>query len=262
MLTTFDLDDYVYDALRAGASGFLLKDAPAADLTNAVRVVAAGDALLAPSITRSSSRSSPASDGRPPQARPLAALTPRETEVLTLIARGLSNLEIADRLVLAEQTVKTHVGRISPSWTCATGPRPWSWPTSPGCAAGRQLTMLPRRSAHAIKNSRPHLPLIFGVDAVHGLVTCGRPRYPQSIGMGATWDPALAQAAGAATAKALSATGWNWDFAPYRTWLGTTGGGRPYETWAEEPVLAEATLQAARESITLLRNQETPVPHR
>jgi DNA-binding NarL/FixJ family response regulator len=113
MLTTFDLDDYVYDALRAGASGFLLKDAPAADLTNAVRVIAAGDALLAPSVTRKLIADFA---HRPAANRPkpglLRALTPRETEVLTLIARGLSNAEIADRLVLAEQTVKTHVGRI------------------------------------------------------------------------------------------------------------------------------------------------------
>ena len=112
ILTTFDLDDYVYEALRAGASGFLLKDAPAADLVAAVRVVAAGDALLAPSVTR---RLIAEFAGRPrPAARPvsLGALTPRETEVLRLIARGRSNTEIADELVVAEQTVKTHVGRI------------------------------------------------------------------------------------------------------------------------------------------------------
>jgi DNA-binding NarL/FixJ family response regulator len=92
MLTTFDLDDYVYEALRAGASGFLLKDATADDLVAAVRVVAAGEALLAPTVTR--------------------RLIARELEVTRLIARGLSNAEIADTLVLAEQTVKTHVGRI------------------------------------------------------------------------------------------------------------------------------------------------------
>ncbi|MFG1921396.1 response regulator [Cryptosporangium sp. NPDC048952] len=113
MLTTFDLDDYVYAALRAGASGFLLKDAPMADLVQAVRVVAAGEALLAPSVTRrliADFARRPATH----RARPdrLRVLTPRETEVLTLIARGLSNGEISATLVVAEQTVKTHVGRI------------------------------------------------------------------------------------------------------------------------------------------------------
>lgn len=114
MLTTFDVDDYVYEALRAGASGFLLKDAPPADLISAVRVVAAGEALLAPSVTRrliADFAKRPAPRRRPGTARP-GGLTPRETEVLELIARGLSNQEIADRLVLAEQTVKTHVGRV------------------------------------------------------------------------------------------------------------------------------------------------------
>ncbi|MEE1823137.1 response regulator transcription factor [Streptomyces sp. BE20] len=114
MLTTFDVDDYVYEALRAGASGFLLKDAPPADLIAAVRVVAAGEALLAPSVTRrlieDFARTRPAKR-RDPKLR-LNGLTPRETEVLELIARGLSNQEIAARLVLAEQTVKTHIGRI------------------------------------------------------------------------------------------------------------------------------------------------------
>jgi DNA-binding NarL/FixJ family response regulator len=115
ILTTFDLDDYVYDALRAGASGFLLKDAPAADLVSAVRVVAAGDALLAPSVTRRliaefAARSRPGRSGARHDA--LAQLTPRETEVLRLIARGRSNTEIAEDLFVAEQTVKTHVGRI------------------------------------------------------------------------------------------------------------------------------------------------------
>ncbi|MEV4703503.1 response regulator transcription factor [Actinoplanes sp. NPDC049316] len=113
ILTTFDLDDYVYEALRAGASGFLLKDAPAADLVQAVRVVAAGDGLLAPSVTR---RLIAEFATRPRAQRPrptaLNALTPRETEVLRLIARGRSNQEIAADLVVAEQTVKTHVGRI------------------------------------------------------------------------------------------------------------------------------------------------------
>ena len=113
MLTTFDLDEYVYEALRAGASGFLLKDAPAAELVHAVRVVAAGQALLAPSVTRrliADFASCPRR--RPPLPAELGALTPRETEVLRLIARGLSNAEISDSLVIAEQTTKTHVGRI------------------------------------------------------------------------------------------------------------------------------------------------------
>jgi DNA-binding NarL/FixJ family response regulator len=112
MLTTFDLDEYVYEALRAGASGFLLKDAPAAELVRAVRVVAAGDALLAPSVTR---RLIAGYARRPPPAMRTAALrqlTPREAEVLALIARGLSNTEISEHLVIAEQTTKTHVGRI------------------------------------------------------------------------------------------------------------------------------------------------------
>jgi DNA-binding NarL/FixJ family response regulator len=111
MLTTFDLDEYVYAALRAGASGFLLKDATAAELVHAVRVVAAGDALLAPSITRRliADFARQRHSGPVPS---LSALTPRETEVLRLIAHGLSNTEISDTLVIAEQTTKTHVGRI------------------------------------------------------------------------------------------------------------------------------------------------------
>jgi DNA-binding NarL/FixJ family response regulator len=113
ILTTFDLDDYVFEALRAGASGFLLKDAPAAELVSAVRVVAGGDGLLSPSVTR---RLIAEFAARPRANRPrpsqLNALTPRETEVLRLIARGQSNTEIADTLVVAEQTVKTHVGRV------------------------------------------------------------------------------------------------------------------------------------------------------
>jgi DNA-binding NarL/FixJ family response regulator len=113
MLTTFDLDDYVYQALRAGASGFLLKDATAAELVHAVRVVAAGDALLAPSVTRRLI----ADFARQPRVNPpppstLGALTQRESEVLRLIARGLSNTEISNTLVIAEQTTKTYVGRI------------------------------------------------------------------------------------------------------------------------------------------------------
>jgi DNA-binding NarL/FixJ family response regulator len=112
MLTTFDLDDYVYEALRAGASGFLLKDATAAELVHAVRVIAAGDALLAPSVTRRliAGFTRQPSSGPPPAN--LASLTARETEVLRLIARGMSNTEISDALVIAEQTTKTHVSRI------------------------------------------------------------------------------------------------------------------------------------------------------
>lgn len=116
VLTTFDLDDHIYAALRAGASGFLLKHAPAAELLHAVRVVAAGDALLAPEITQRliahylATGPSIASDGERPAA--LAALTPREVDVLRLVARGLSNREIADELVVVEQTAKTHVSRV------------------------------------------------------------------------------------------------------------------------------------------------------
>jgi DNA-binding NarL/FixJ family response regulator len=114
MLTTFDLDDHIYDALAAGASGFLLKHAPAAELLHAVRVVAAGEALLAPEITKRlighfvSARPATLTDARPAR---LDALTDRETEVLRLVAGGFSNAEIAAKLVLAEQTVKSHVSR-------------------------------------------------------------------------------------------------------------------------------------------------------
>ncbi|MFI9233010.1 response regulator [Streptomyces rimosus] len=114
VLTTFDLDEYVYEALRAGASGFLLKDASAAELAQAVRVVAAGDALLAPSITKRliAEFSRMAAAPRAPLKERVGDLTERETEVLSLIAQGLSNAEIAERLVVAEQTVKTHVSRM------------------------------------------------------------------------------------------------------------------------------------------------------
>jgi DNA-binding NarL/FixJ family response regulator len=113
VLTTFDLDDYVYEALQAGASGFLLKHAPARELLNAVRVVAAGEALLAPSITKRLIEDFVRSR-RTDRVRParLEVLTERETEILVLIAQGLSNTEIAAHLVLAEQTVKTHVSRV------------------------------------------------------------------------------------------------------------------------------------------------------
>jgi DNA-binding NarL/FixJ family response regulator len=113
ILTTFDLDDYVYEALRSGASGFLLKDAPRADLISAVRVAAAGDALLAPSVTR---RLIEAFAARPAATSPspsrLASLTPRERDILLLLARGRSNSEIAGALVVSEATVKTHVAHL------------------------------------------------------------------------------------------------------------------------------------------------------
>ena len=113
VVTTFDLDEYVYEALHAGAGGFVLKDASAQALAEAVRVVAAGDAMLSPSVTRrllgTFARLGPP---RPPRSNRVERLTERETEVLTLIARGRSNAEIAEELVVAEQTIKTHVGRI------------------------------------------------------------------------------------------------------------------------------------------------------
>jgi DNA-binding NarL/FixJ family response regulator len=113
ILTTFDLDEYVFDALRAGASGFLLKDVTAERLFDAVRVVAAGDGLLAPSVTKRLIAEFAHPDrGRAPPLRSLTGLTPRETEVLRLVAEGLSNAEIAARLVVTEETVKTHVSRV------------------------------------------------------------------------------------------------------------------------------------------------------
>ncbi|SMD27010.1 response regulator [Kibdelosporangium aridum] len=113
MLTTFDLDSYVYGALRAGASGFLLKDTPPADLLSAIRIIAAGESLLAPTVTRRliaefTSRPEPANA----TARELDGVTDREREVLALIARGLSNTEIADHLHVGLATVKTHVSRL------------------------------------------------------------------------------------------------------------------------------------------------------
>ena len=114
MLTTFDLDEYVFESLRAGASGFLLKDAPAEHLSDAIRVVARGDSLLAPEVTRrvidafvsKAAVPSPAGDER------LARLTPRELEVLGLLARGLSNLEISQKLFVSEATTTTHVSNV------------------------------------------------------------------------------------------------------------------------------------------------------
>ncbi len=118
ILTTFDLDEYVFAALRAGASGFLLKDTLPADLLSAIQVVAAGDALLAPSVTRrligefarlpATPAESPGANG----ASALAGLTEREIEVLTLVARGMSNAEIADHLTISPATAKTHVGHL------------------------------------------------------------------------------------------------------------------------------------------------------
>jgi DNA-binding NarL/FixJ family response regulator len=114
ILTTFDLDEYVFDALRAGASGFLLKDVTAERLFDAVRVIAAGEALLAPAVTRrligEFTRLRPVPDALAPTA--MVTLTPRETEVLRLVAEGMSNPEIARRLVVTDETVKTHVSRI------------------------------------------------------------------------------------------------------------------------------------------------------
>lgn len=113
VVTTFDLDEYVYDALRAGASGFLLKDAPPEQLVEAVRVVARGDALLAPSVTRRLIAEFSVRRGeQPPPPSGYGDLTPRELEVWKLVARGLSNSEIAGELHLGENTVKTHVGRL------------------------------------------------------------------------------------------------------------------------------------------------------
>jgi DNA-binding NarL/FixJ family response regulator len=113
VLTTFGLDTYVFDSLRAGASGFMLKDAPPEELVAAVRIVAAGDALLAPAVTRSVVEEFVRRPAAPPPTPPaLDELTPREREVLDLLARGLSNPEICDRLVISEATAKTHVARI------------------------------------------------------------------------------------------------------------------------------------------------------
>ena len=114
ILTTFGLDEYVVESLRAGASGFLLKDAPPDDLVEAIRIVAAGEALLAPSVTRRlldrvASRLPPARENSIPA---LSELTERELEVLKLVARGLSNAEIAEKLVVSETTIKTHVSRV------------------------------------------------------------------------------------------------------------------------------------------------------
>jgi DNA-binding NarL/FixJ family response regulator len=114
ILTTFGLDTYVYDALRAGASGFMLKDAPPEEIAAAVRIVARGDALIAPAVTRAVieefARQQPTTPSAPPPA--IAELTPREQEVFDLLARGMSNPEICRQLIISEATTKTHVARI------------------------------------------------------------------------------------------------------------------------------------------------------
>lgn len=117
VVTTFNVDEYVYDALRAGASGFLLKDAPPAELIDGVRTIARGESLLAPAVTRQlighfATRVRSSDPAAPGEGHPLATLTPREREVLTHIAAGLSNAEIAGALVISPETVKTYVSRI------------------------------------------------------------------------------------------------------------------------------------------------------
>jgi DNA-binding NarL/FixJ family response regulator len=112
MLTTYDLDEYVFDALRAGACGFLLKDVPAVQLADAVRTVVGGGALLAPTVTVRMIRRFARSPAPAAREHVISALTPREVEVLELVACGLSNAEVAERLVISEATAKTHVARI------------------------------------------------------------------------------------------------------------------------------------------------------
>lgn len=112
ILTTFDIDEYVFDALRAGASGFLVKDAPVRQLVDAIRIIAGGEALLSPSVTRRLIEAFIGRRPRPSTAISLDSLTPRELEVLAHMAKGLSNREIAERLFVGDSTVKTHVARI------------------------------------------------------------------------------------------------------------------------------------------------------
>ncbi len=155
MLTTFDVDEYVYTALRVGASGFLLKDVSPEQLVAAVRLVAAGDALLAPSITRRLVErfARPVAAAPNPSSTELATLTAREREVLVLLARGLSNAELADRLTLSEATVKTHVARILGNSTCATASRRSYWPMRPDWlhpARPDRQARAPRHGANAL----------------------------------------------------------------------------------------------------------------
>lgn len=112
ILTTYDLDEYVYDALRAGASGFLLKDVPPEDLAAGIRIICSGNALLAPSVTRRLIEQFTAAKARPSIPAGMEQLSPREQEVFRLLARGWSNQEIADQLIVGETTVKTHVARV------------------------------------------------------------------------------------------------------------------------------------------------------
>ena len=136
VLTTFDLDEYVYEALRVGASGFLLKDAPEDQLVAAIRVAAVGGSMSAPSVTRRVIDEFSRRSTRRPIPAEIAELTPRELEVLRLIASGLSNLEIAARLMVSEQTAKTHVARILQKLNLRTEPRRSSSPMSLGsCSA-------------------------------------------------------------------------------------------------------------------------------
>jgi len=147
ILTTFDLDKYVFEALRAGASGFALKSRPLDELLSAVRVVAEGEALLAPSVTRRLiAHFSRASKGPAGSSRDLTRLTEREREVLSLVARGLSNAELAATLHVSLPTVKTHVSRILTSSAPGTAPSSWSSPTRPG--SPRRYDPGPGRGRH------------------------------------------------------------------------------------------------------------------
>lgn len=129
ILTTFDLDEYVYEGMKAGASGFLLKEVPREQLIAGIRMVAAGDALVAPAITRRLIERFTRMPSPAMSPVTLSGLTVRETEVLRLVARGLSHVEVAAELIVGEATVKTHVARFSRSSGSATVSGPWFWPT-------------------------------------------------------------------------------------------------------------------------------------